>query len=98
MPLKASTLFVQPSFVDRASAILLMVGVAVVALAVHHRPPRRTPGETPKCDACGYDLTGNVSGICPECGAAAAAAGVTAAMAGRADDAGAAAPPPVRRA
>ena len=20
------------------------------------------------CDSCGYDLTGNVSGICPECG------------------------------
>jgi hypothetical protein len=22
------------------------------------------------CDGCGYDLTGNVSGICPECGLA----------------------------
>lgn len=22
------------------------------------------------CDACGYDLTGNVSGVCPECGQA----------------------------
>jgi len=20
------------------------------------------------CGACGYDLTGNVSGVCPECG------------------------------
>jgi hypothetical protein len=25
------------------------------------RPPRH-------CQTCGYDLTGNVSGICPECG------------------------------
>jgi hypothetical protein len=22
------------------------------------------------CDTCGYDLTGNVSGVCPECGTA----------------------------
>jgi hypothetical protein len=24
----------------------------------------------PTCMACGYDLTGNLSGVCPECGAA----------------------------
>jgi hypothetical protein len=23
-----------------------------------------------RCVACGYDLTGNVSGVCPECGTA----------------------------
>ena len=23
---------------------------------------------TPFCDGCDYDLTGNVSGVCPECG------------------------------
>lgn len=23
-----------------------------------------------QCTACGYDLTGNVSGVCPECGSA----------------------------
>lgn len=28
---------------------------------------RRSNG--PKCDHCGYDLTGNVTGVCPECGA-----------------------------
>jgi hypothetical protein len=27
------------------------------------------------CPACGYDLTANVSGTCPECGAATAAEG-----------------------
>jgi hypothetical protein len=24
----------------------------------------------PSCAACGYDLTGNTSGVCPECGTA----------------------------
>jgi hypothetical protein len=28
-----------------------------------HRPSRRVD-----CHSCGYDLTGNVSGVCPECG------------------------------
>jgi hypothetical protein len=31
---------------------------------------RRRPGPG-HCPSCGYDLTGNVSGVCPECGAAA---------------------------
>lgn len=30
-------------------------------------PPRRET-KTPACIACGYDLTGNMTGICPECG------------------------------
>ena len=30
--------------------------------------PRR-PGSEPRCRACGYDITGNQSGVCPECGA-----------------------------
>src|SRR5688500_10095318 len=28
------------------------------------------PGAAGRCLACGYDLTGNVSGTCPECGTA----------------------------
>ena len=36
----------------------------LVILAILTRPP---PG--PKlCRKCSYDLTGNVSGVCPECG------------------------------
>lgn len=34
--------------------------------------PRRVPAPG-CCPACGYNLTGNVSGNCPECGAAARA-------------------------
>lgn len=30
--------------------------------------------ETDSCSRCGYDLTGNVSGVCPECGTKAAPA------------------------
>ena len=34
---------------------------------------RRTARQSrdPQCVACGYNLTGNISGVCPECGAAA---------------------------
>ena len=39
---------------------------ALVGLLAHARWRRhRTPGQ---CTRCGYDLTGNVTGICPECG------------------------------
>jgi len=41
-----------------------LAAVAVVAWIADRRPPR--PGG--RC-ACGYDLRGNVSGRCPECGA-----------------------------
>jgi hypothetical protein len=36
-------------------------------LAYRRRRDRDRPGH---CNACGYDLKGNVSGVCPECGAA----------------------------
>ena len=32
---------------------------------------RLVPDGTPYCQSCGYNLTGNVSGVCPECGASA---------------------------
>ena len=37
-------------------------GVAVLAVV-----PRRRP-KSWQCPTCGYDLTANVSGVCPECG------------------------------
>ena len=30
---------------------------------------RRRPIPPDHCQACGYNLTGNISGVCPECGA-----------------------------
>lgn len=45
-------------------------GVAALSVwsAVSRFRCRRT-GERRRCPKCGYDLTGNVSGVCPECGA-----------------------------
>ena len=37
-----------------------------------------TPSPHPRCARCGYDLTGNVSGKCPECGASLTEGGVIA--------------------
>lgn len=39
-----------------------------ILLTLFLQPREFRPG---LCRACGYDLTGNVSGVCPECGAAA---------------------------
>jgi len=51
--------------------IYLLFGaiIAVVRLTsiAHNRRVRNATGIP--CPSCGYDLTGNLSGTCPECGA-----------------------------
>ena len=42
-----------------------LVAAALFAVAWRHRQAGPRPGT---CHGCSYDLTGNVSGICPECG------------------------------
>ena len=43
-----------------------LLGLTTCVLALRRRSTTRgTPG---RCAACDYDLTGNVSGVCPECG------------------------------
>jgi hypothetical protein len=44
-------------------ALQIAVLVGLCALV----PPVRQPSPT-RCGTCGYDLTGNASGVCPECG------------------------------
>ncbi len=44
---------------------LPLLFVAIPAAVLWHRDRRPPPGH---CKSCGYDLTGNVSGVCPECG------------------------------
>ena len=44
---------------------LLIIPVVAVTIAIwrfDRRPPKG------HCQTCGYNLTGNVSGVCPECG------------------------------
>ncbi len=43
------------------------LGVFAWILYVRSRQPAANPGP-PRCENCGYNLTGNVSGVCPECG------------------------------
>jgi len=45
--------------------VLLVVNCRVAIGRLATMPPLMEP---PTCEKCGYNLTGNVSGICPECG------------------------------
>lgn len=48
------------------SNIAIGIGISVIALlAMLPKPDRVAAGH---CETCGYDLTGNQSGVCPECG------------------------------
>jgi len=47
-------------------AVMIAAPAVLIALAIAHRPLRPTHA----CRFCGYDLTGNTSGRCPECGTA----------------------------
>jgi hypothetical protein len=46
---------------------MLFLLVALPTAYLWYRDRRRFPRG--HCQLCGYDLTGNVSGVCPECGA-----------------------------
>lgn len=44
---------------------LPFLAVSVASAIAWQRSRRKPPGH---CQKCGYDLTGNVTGVCPECG------------------------------
>ena len=48
-----------------AACLSLTIGIVVHPLRGWPRPKA---DDHPRCEKCQYDLTGNVSGICPECG------------------------------
>ncbi len=52
-----------------APVALLLIGLTVAVWPGRRRPD---PG---RCRRCGYDLTGNASGVCPECGTPVAGSG-----------------------
>jgi len=50
---------------------LLVGGLLMIGNVVSAYPTARSaskPQAVLACQRCGYDLTGNVSGVCPECG------------------------------
>lgn len=47
--------------------VVVLTAVAALGLLSGHSGHRRRSQE-PVCNRCGYNLTGNISGICPECG------------------------------
>ncbi|MEM1011297.1 MAG: hypothetical protein AAGI46_03645 [Planctomycetota bacterium] len=64
-----------PSWLDHGIALVLclmtIVLVTVWALQTLARPriTRAVRSRLARhCDSCGYNLTGNASGVCPECG------------------------------
>lgn len=65
-----ATLFVEaPWLVGIDGALALGVGLVIVAVVALRLSPRGPlPYQPGHCAGCGYDLTGNVSGRCPECG------------------------------
>jgi hypothetical protein len=58
---------IAPGWSVRASLLYLVVPPVVLMIAFV-RKGTQTPTQSQKCDVCEYDLTGNVSGVCPECG------------------------------
>lgn len=53
---------------DCAVPAFLSVCVLSVLYGAMYQAPELP--DAPACQGCGYDLRGNVSGVCPECGAA----------------------------
>ena len=60
----------------KSEMVLAALSIGAIALYVEARHRgRRRRARGVLCLSCGYNLTGNVSGVCPECGAAIAAPG-----------------------
>ena len=57
-------------YAGATGAVVASVVLAGLALGVAVAPRRRREAQAAvgRCSACSYDLTGNASGVCPECG------------------------------
>ena len=64
--------FTTPSTTHTAGTVVFplgyVAGLAAVLPAAHLASAVRRKHHIGRCPACGYDMTGNVSGVCPECG------------------------------
>jgi hypothetical protein len=61
--------FILADFTQRPELAVLVGGAALLLLMVIAQRKRRNmpPGPRHNCPVCGYNLTGNQSGTCPEC-------------------------------
>jgi hypothetical protein len=60
---------------DAAAWGMLIIPISAIALGFAIYRSRKPAGaKAPQCKRCGYNLTGNQSGVCPECGATVKAA------------------------
>ncbi|MCP4247259.1 MAG: hypothetical protein GY778_09445 [bacterium] len=57
-----TALFEFPGWIDLFLIIAVLISLVVIA--------RRWPFPWGHRQSCGYNLTGNISGVCPECGTA----------------------------
>lgn len=57
----------QGLFLEFASTATFFATVAGILITL--KRIEANPADVKRCRECGYNLTGNVSGICPECGA-----------------------------
>lgn len=64
-------IFVYIATVAVATPVLILNGIAAIIamVAAGRADVRSSTAIPPHCVGCGYDLTGNTSGRCPECGA-----------------------------
>jgi hypothetical protein len=51
-----------------ATAVVPLIWVSIFGYQFFRRRVRELRGVSNRCIDCGYDLTGNTSGVCPECG------------------------------
>lgn len=51
-------------------ALFVMVLLSHIVTALIKRTVQGPPSKHPHCERCGYNQTGNESGVCPECGTA----------------------------
>jgi hypothetical protein len=53
---------------DAAAWGLIVIPISAIAWLPILIKRKRNIDPTPRCGTCGYNLTGNKSGVCPECG------------------------------
>jgi predicted RNA-binding Zn-ribbon protein involved in translation (DUF1610 family) len=58
------------TFLGGIAGAIVVALFSVVTSSLRHELYRRALVENHLCTTCGYSLTGNSSGICPECGTA----------------------------